>query len=193
MHHIMKLEYPYNMDKKKIQADCDKIAAEKCKGKGATGLYYPIRWLNIICDSFAEVYEKINELDKRNYDQLAVGYRVYHDLKPSKKMEELSEKVKNSRENYLKKNKNIHYKGVKSEFIGCKNCGSRICSKYINYNNCPICKADLRPQSTLDNIKAAYDAYKKYEKQLKEEEKKLQAKNKAKSELRWLVKIEFHV
>lgn len=193
MHHIYTTDYKYNIDKKAVQDYWDKRAAADNK-EGSSGLLYGIRWLNnVICDSEDEAYEKIDKLDRGNYDQLAILYRHYPDIVPTKKLSELAERLRKARNTYYSKENAIHYKNVKSEYIGCKSCGSRIASKYINYNKCPICKEDLRPQSTLDSIKNAHENYKKIKKQYKEEEKKVLVKNTAKSELRWLVKVEYHV
>lgn len=41
----------------------------------------------------------------------------------------------------------------KSEFIGCKGCGSKLKVSLIHGESCPLCYTDLRGQTTLDTIK----------------------------------------
>ena len=83
----------------------------------------------------------------------------------------------------------FHFANAKSEYIGCKNCGSKIARKYLRRNFCPVCDADLRPETTLNRIAALRTKAEKSSDALKAELTKqaLKAKN-----VRWLVKIEFH-
>ena len=83
----------------------------------------------------------------------------------------------------------FHFANAKSEYIGCKNCGSKIARKSLRRNFCPVCDADLRPETTLNRIAALRAKAEKSSDALKAELTKqaLKAKN-----VRWLVKIEFH-
>ena len=78
---------------------------------------------------------------------------------------------------------------VKAEFVGCRQCGSKIAKKYLRGVYCPVCHKDIRPQSTIDREKA-YDA--KITDLLKRFDA-AEKKQKDKAEVRWLVKLEFHV
>lgn len=86
----------------------------------------------------------------------------------------------------------FHFKDAKAEYIGCRHCGSKIARKHLRNNNCPVCGADLRPESTLKAIASAYDSYNKANNRLQEEIKKENAKKRDKAEIRWLVKVEYH-
>lgn len=73
------------------------------------------------------------------------------------------QKQRKAFERYMKLNTAIHYENVKSNFISCRNCGSKIASQYFGKtvkNNCPVCKEDLRPESLLLKIAKAKKNYK---------------------------------
>lgn len=64
---------------------------------------------------------------------------------------------------------------VKAEFIGCKNCGSRLAKKYVKVVRktcrCPLCGASLFSKTAQARIKSAEDRISKIEKELKAERK----------------------
>ena len=71
--------------------------------------------------------------------------------------------------------------------MGCKSCGSKLSRVHIKTNRCPVCGADLRPQTMQKAVEAArakwnraQDAYNAY------------VKAHSKSKVMWLVKIEYH-
>lgn len=85
---------------------------------------------------------------------------------------------------------------MKSAYVSCKNCGSKLASSYFGGrlgNNCPICGADLRPESTLTAINNAKANAEKAKKELRVEEKKINNKSKKNAKVVWLVKTEYHV
>lgn len=89
----------------------------------------------------------------------------------------------------------IHYEGVKSQFISCKKCGSKLASKYIGKtirNTCPACYTDLRPASTLSAISNAKQKWEKAKAELKKAELKMQKTKESKAKIKWLVKVEYH-
>lgn len=89
----------------------------------------------------------------------------------------------------LQRNDYVIYTDAKAEYIGCKNCGSKIARKYLRRNFCPVCNADLRPETTLNRIAALKEKADKSSDTLKAELTKqaMKAKN-----VRWKIKIEFH-
>ena len=85
---------------------------------------------------------------------------------------------------------------VKSEFLGCKNCGSRLAVKYLRGNQCPLCRADLRPKTTLDRLRTMEENIVELIKQvddLSRAENAKAAERAKKCETFWLVRIEYHV
>ena len=186
--------YDENVNKKSVQAEWDEIAMHEDWQEGCSGLPNDIRWINHTCNDYDEAREYLEKNDNGWYDQLAVKFLDYPELKKSKTLEMLEERAKRLCSRYvdLAYNK-IHYANVKSQFISCRTCGSKLASSYIRTNKCPVCFNDLRPASTLDLINKAKNNYEKAEKDVELEMKKLQEKQKKKAKVKWLVKIEYHV
>lgn len=153
------------------------------------GLYEPINWRSDkIYESYEKAYERVMDC-KNNYEQVAVQYYDLEGVKETSKLKQLRERLRDaSNELQLAKSK-VHYKDVKSNFITCKHCMSKINREHLKSNRCPVCYSDMRPQSVLDTLKKKEQKIKKLEKELYTE--RLKFKNKAK--VRWLVKIEYHV
>ncbi len=191
MSHIIDFKsYPENCNKKKVQRDWDIVVQHEDYQEGASGLPSNIRWLeNFVADNKDEAEAYIKDHDKGWYDCLAVRYRDCTDIQPTKRLQELEKRVADLQNKYRELNENIHYKNVKSEFVGCRHCGSKISRQYIKTNRCPVCYHDMRPDTVLNRLKSLQQSIKSAESQLTEEQKKL--KNKAK--IKWLVKVEYHV
>lgn len=190
-HNIRYADYAENVNKKKVQDDWNNYVAHEDWQEGASGAS-PIRWINQTCDSYEAAENFIKSHDNGWYDCLAVKYRSFSKVKPSAKFLELEERVAKCRAALNEKTSKFHFADVKSEFIGCKNCGSKIAKAFLKRNYCPVCNADMRPASTLSSIEAAQTALKKAEATLKAEREKFNQKCKEKAEIRWLVKIEYH-
>lgn len=48
-------------------------------------------------------------------------------------------------------------KTFKSEYIGCKNCESKLKRVLLPSEKCPVCGTDLRGQTTLDTLQKYQD------------------------------------
>lgn len=201
-HNIKHIDYPENVNKKIVKAGWDEFVRHADWQEGSSGLPGEIRWIDHICSSREEAEDYIEAHDKGWYDQLAVKYKEYSKLELSKTYEILKERADRLKARYVELNEKIHYKGVKSKFITCRTCESKISTEILsseknistwkNRNICPICGADIRPESTLDIIAKAKANAIKAAKDLQIEEKKLQAKQEKKAQIRWLLKIEYH-
>lgn len=53
-----------------------------------------------------------------------------------------------------------------SEYIGCKNCGSKLFRKYLTGNYCPLCKNDLRSATVIERLKKLNERKTEYQNQL---------------------------
>lgn len=187
-HTIQHYDYPGNADKKKVEQELANYVAKRCFQEG--GHLSKIRWIDSEpCANEDEAHEKIERLDKGWYDCIAVKYYDTCNVPETEKTKTLRAA---STQAYRKCNElsaAFHFANAKSEYIGCKNCGSKIARKYLRRNFCPVCDADLRPETTLNRIAALRTKAEKSSDALKAELTKqaLKAKN-----VRWLVKIEFH-
>ena len=182
MHNIDYFTYKENTNKRDMEREALNYIAEN----GEYGGEY-IRWNdNIICENRAKAEEWISMNDKGWYDQLAV--RFYHHIPPkTKKLKELDEKVQKAYSEYRQKDNANYIKTRTSEFIGCSKCKSRMNSHYLSGNFCPICRSDLRPESTLKSITAAQNKWKNAQK-----ERENYINDHGTKEINWLVKIEYH-
>ncbi len=143
---------------------------------------------------FANEDEAREWIEKKDsfYWQVAVPFYSPINTKYTKKCTELENRVSRLYREYDEMKRKIHYEGVKSQFISCKNCGSKLATSYVKgfRNFCPVCKGDIRPKSMQDRINAKKEAYETAIEILTEERKRCEAK--ATQEKRWLIKYEYH-
>ena len=203
MSHVVKyFDYPESVNRNSVQAECDHLAAMDDWEEGCSGLNADIRWLERepICNSYEEAEERIGQLDKGWYDQLAVRYYEAKDgvKKQSKAYENAVQMLTNANQAQqdLKVKIREAFFNRKSEFVGCKQCGSKLSIKYLSKTNCPLCGRNLLSETDTDRLMKADQRRLEAQKRVTEEEKKdslriaKQAKNR---QVRWLVKIEYHV
>jgi hypothetical protein len=193
MSHVVEYgNYPEKVNRKDVQNEWDMYVQLEDWQEGASGAS-PIRWIeSTICEDYDAAQRFIEHHDKGWYDCLAVRYRDFSKIKPTTQLQKLEERVVKCRTSLYEKERKFHFSEVKSEFIGCKSCGSKIATKHLKCNFCPVCRSDMRPASAFATIDAAKVALKKAETALAVEKKKYQQKCKEQAEIRWLVKIEFH-
>lgn len=69
---------------------------------------------------------------------------------------------------------------VKAEYIGCKNCGSKLAKKYVSVIGktckCPLCKESLFSKTAQERIKNAEKRACEIKKELESEQKKVSIK-----------------
>lgn len=190
-HNIEYYDYPANVNRKKVLASLSQHVSCCTMQEGGHGID-KIRWLDHVCDTYDEAEEYIKLQDSGYYDQLAIKYRVPH--KPGKKELELKARVQKAQERLQHEKEINRLAGLKSEYVGCKNCGSKLSREHMlkkaRGNFCPVCGADLRSPTVQKTIANAENAYKHAKKAYDEEVKR--AVKSGKANIRWLVKIEYH-
>lgn len=160
------------------------------RGENPSGSYHGRMTIHDtpICESYEDAYDKIESWDNGWYDDHAVQYKDKSSLEPTKAMlanKKRAIKLIEDKRAYEEKH---DLRARKSEYIGCKTCGSKLALKYLRGNMCPLCGTDLRADYVVERI-AKYNAdYKKLSAQYAEMEKK----QKGKCPIRWLVKVEVH-
>jgi predicted Zn-ribbon and HTH transcriptional regulator len=189
-HNIQYFTYKEDVNRKRVQAELDNYVAHEDWEEGCTGLYSPIRWIEHcgVLNSYDEALEYIKRHDKGWYDCLAVRYKESV-VRGSAALRTAQERLEVAEKKWRDLDSKLHYADVKSDFIGCRNCGSKVSRKYLKSNRCPVCNSDMRPQSTLDTL-ARYKANLDKQRALVAEEKKKSASKNGKT--LWLVKIEYH-
>ena len=184
-------------DRNMIRTECDRWAAanadyEETHGMGT--LPGPIKFTSLIFDTYREAEEYLDGTFG-DYRQTAVQYRSYPEAPAETKvMQDLSRRCNEYRER-IRELEKPHYAGVTSKTVKCKKCGSSLSTEYCGktwYNNCPVCRTELRPQTVIDKIVKYKAIIDELEKKRQEEEKKQLLKQKAKSKLKWAVACEVH-
>lgn len=194
MGHYISLDvFSMKESKERIYAELDEVAEQN--SDDGSGLIKPIRWFDKdIQNSYEEAEAFIEKHDSGWYDQLAVPfYQVRPEDLTTKKTTDLNRRIVDLENLYREKNSKIHYAKVKSKTVSCKTCESKIAVAYLRSNACPVCRAELRPESVMKDLANKQAKLTELKKQLKDEEKRLAAKSIKNAKLMWLVKTEFHV
>lgn len=160
------------------------------RGENPSGSYHGNMHIHDtpICESYEEAEDMIRQLDTGWYSDHAVRFYDKSSLKPTKQMTALEERKKKlilARDEYKKEHS---IQNRKSEFVGCKECRSKISAKHLRNHFCPVCGKDLWADYILERIKKYNADIKDVEKQYNE----LQKKQTGKCPIRWLVKVEVH-
>lgn len=186
-HNIEHYEYPMNVNKDKVQKELDNYVAHADWQEGCGGLCRKIRWLeDKVYTSYDEAIEAIKRLDRSDYDQLAVKYYDPLFFSDDKK-KELEEESKRLFHELSVVRDFLYPKSLKSALITCRNCGSKLSTKHLRGNLCPVCSTDLRPEHILKKISAAKNRWERADDRLKSYIDKH-----SKKDIKWLVKIEYH-
>lgn len=175
-------------DKKKAEAYIDDYVRH---ASDSGSLYFPIKYIDRVFDSYQDASDYIESIATHDYDELAVKYKDYKKTEPSKKYIAAQEKVREAHNKYYALADAFHFADHTSEYIGCKNCGSKISRKYLRSNYCPVCRTDMRPASTLSRLNSLNAAWDKAVNDLKAIERSEDAKKPY--EEHWLIRIEYHV
>lgn len=190
-HAIEHYEYDIKTDKRRIESEMNEIARED--GDYHSGLNSSIRWLDHICEDRERAYSYIESNDKGWYDQLAVKFREYPKSEPTKALLKLKDRKDKEIEKRNAYEKAHSISSFKIEYIGCPHCGSKLKRTLLRNNYCPLCLTELRSKTTIETLQRYADNIVKIKELIKEEERKINKKNIAKSKIKWLVKIEYHV
>ena len=126
------------------------------------------------------------------YRQVAVKFKK-SDGKYTKALTDKENQLQKAKQDYYSLERKIHYADCKSEYIGCKHCGSKLAREYIKSNRCPLCNNDIRPESTLTRLANMKAKIKKLEEEYTKQKRIEDAKKASKAETYWLVKTEYHV
>ena len=185
MHNIEHHVYPENVDKKKVFNELNEFVEHECWQEG--GSLNGIRWETYpILESREKAEQWIKEHDRGWYDNLAVRF-----LNPKRieneKTKELNKEIRKTFDEYTRRMGILYSDTVTSTYIGCKSCGSKLSRKHLRTNNCPVCRAELRPEHMLKSVEVAHKRYQRAIDSANEYTNKH-----AKKETCWLVKIEYH-
>ena len=188
-HNIEHRTYTERKSTKAITDEINSYVRQATWREGGHGLDGGIRFIDKVMPDYDSAMTFLEQNDKGWYDCLAVKYKEMPRGKSTKKLEELKEKLKVAYNDYETLNNHVAAKDFKSEFVGCKNCGSKINREYIRSNNCPVCRADMRSDTTQKRLEAMRAKVNRLRNDIKDEEKRLAEKH---GQICWLVKFEYH-
>ena len=191
--------YPYTENTAKIENEIAEYVHHACWQEG--GSLTPIRWMNsMVFNSLEEARQWLEDTDNGWYDNRAVVYKDYQNVKTpkrTKKYEDLMRRLKENQEKLRKATTEGHYDNVKSALISCRNCGSKIAKAYLKGKNfCPVCRESMLPPTKVNQIKRYEEIIEDIKKQITEENiaynKKLENVKVSKKDLKWLVYYDYH-
>lgn len=189
-HEIKYFTYPYKCNKVQVQNELADWVRRKCWEEGG-GMNGSIRWIDReTYNSYNAACEAISSLERGSYDQLAVPYRELPVGVTSKKIDTLKAKISDAYRQLNALEREIAVKSFKAQLVTCKKCGSKLNKDYIKTNYCPLCRADMRSETVLNKINSVRKKWQDLQAELRKEEEALAAK---KGELKWLVKVEYHM
>lgn len=191
-HNIEYYSYPITKKQTAIARELQDYARQATWREGGSGLPNDIRWIDYTCDDYESAQAAIERMDNGWYDQIAVKYRSFDKPLKSKKLDDLKTKAKETRSKLHELESKVAFAEFKSQYISCKNCGSKLNKDYIKRNNCALCGHDMRSDTTKNAISRLTEKVKSLEKDIREEEKKLAVKKAKEAKVYWLVKIEYH-
>ena len=188
-HNIEHRTYTERKDKKAIESEINQYVRKATWQEGGHGLESGIRFIDKVMPDYQSAMAFLEQNDRGWYDCLAVKYKELPSGKSTKKLDDLKEKLRIAYTEYELENRKVVASDFKSDFIGCKNCGSKIRREYLNSNFCPVCQAVMRSDTIIKKLAAMNAIVNKLRNDIKEEEKRLAEKS---GQICWLVKFEYH-
>lgn len=187
-HAIQYFSYPEKTSRKEIMGEINDYLSREC-----ACLYSGIRFIDQVFPDYDSAVDYIESIDSGNYDQLAVKF-VNFDKKSmnSKRLIDLESKYKEAQSNLRTFSSHVVARDFKSDYVGCRHCGSKINKKYLGSNYCPVCRGDMRSDTLQGRLKSMEEKVKKLEEQIRQERMNLANKKKSK-DIWWVIKIEYHV
>lgn len=186
-HRIMYEDFSCNLSLKQIENGVLSYVKSHGDGYGTTSLKEISPTL--VFDTREDAKEYIEERDKYNYDGIAVKYLDLKNIEDKQKVKFLNDKpyeIRNELKAYTEKHS---FKNKNTAYIKCPLCGSRLNKEKLTKENCPLCNSDLRSANVIKRISSLN---KKLARSLEKYNKELEKLKKKKSNLRWLVKFEYH-
>lgn len=144
-----------------------------------------------IYNTIEEAEKAIEDMNLGSYHDVAVPYYSALNHVPTKKVQNLIERIQKNQDSSKEYQLKNTVKNHKAKLITCKKCESKVAKDYLVSEFCPVCKSDLRSDYIQERIKKFTDDDCKLKNELSIEKEKSSKKNKG--IVHWLVKVEVHV
>lgn len=122
----------------------------------------------------------------RQYDRrknVGVRYRSLEGTKPTKRKLDLERRVKETQQKIQDYSTAHSVLNFKAEYVGCPGCGSKLKRDLLHSDTCPLCRKDMRSETTIKTINGYYSKIEELRKEIEEENRKIAAKGK----VYWLI------
>lgn len=176
------ISFSENMSKKDILESINNIIFMDTDNKISK-----ILWVNdSICKNYDDASASLKTIVNSKYDAFAIRYLKVAKIRRSKELEELEQKY-NTVFGELRKLSEMNYvKGLKINYITCKNCGSKLKKEYVYRDYCPLCGECLLPKSYQYKLKRTETKLRQIEEEKRKEEEKLRMES---HKVEWLVLV----
>ena len=83
----------------------------------------------------------------------------------------------------------VYIKTLKAKIVTCKECGCGIPTARWNYNHCPVCHTNLRPESVMKTLSKDWAAINQLDDRILERQGVIAKKS---GKVSWLVRFGYH-
>lgn len=159
-------------------------------------VHLPLKLHNILpfaCYEDAKQYMADKGWDYDRDANHGVMYMEFDQPATNTKIKNLEQRIKEEEEKLENYKEFYSVRSFKAEYIGCKNCGSKLKRTLLKSDTCPLCHEDLRCDTTLKNIASYKGKIKKLKEQLAEEKKKVDKKRQKSGKITWLVYAQAYI
>lgn len=214
-HNITHMTFDYETSKQKIMDRVENWVRDNCdRQENPSGDYHNNFRFNDLGLKGRDEAEKYIERNMDGYNDGAISFYDYGDMKDTSQIAKVKEGAKKIRDMAFKYLKDHSIQSQKANYIGCKNekCESKIAREfmfkrepqceysekqgkyilYIDNQRCPVCGSDLRADYIIAKQKEFEDNINELDKKLHQLETAQKDKNSKKAKKKWLVKIEVH-
>jgi transcription initiation factor IIE alpha subunit len=195
MHAIEYFTFEENTSKKEMYAECKAHADRNCDNPHGDSNLKPINFIDRVYPCYEDAMAAVEKIDKNTfYGCFAVKYHESPETIP-KAIITIRARRDAALKKYAEFENKAHFADAKSQYVGCKCCGSKLSVSFLlkkgRPNLCPMCGEDLRPTSTLERLAKLRQNYKQLNEQTRQAELDFKRKN-ITGKINWLVKFEYH-
>lgn len=168
--------YTYDLKTSRAAMEADFNESLYQERGGMEPVMFPTVLKELTFDSYEDAEEYLNEHATQN-NNLGVKYKV---AKETKKSKEIKERIETLEKKIAEYSAAHSVKTFKAEYIGCPSCGSKLKRTLLSSDRCPLCRTDMRSDTTITTLNGYQDKKKKLTKELAKSTEKT-------CEIQWLV------
>lgn len=185
MHNIGYMIQPENIKRDWVVS----LIVEEADNNG-DGYNGPLHWHDEIAplENRDAAEAKIRQLDHGFYDDHAVRFYDYSKSEPTKKILDLQERITETKAKMRNYAEEHSVTAFKAQFVSCQNCGAKLPRIYLRSDYCPVCRNDMRSETTKNKLVEYGQKIDALNDQIDAEKRK----QKSARRVMWLIKYEYH-